>query len=102
MSDDSRIKRSGNADTQPYTLRLPKALHRNLRVFSLHKGQSLNDLIVETLERFWNEQPEARAYSKVFTAGETPKRAPASSQKAATDVAPRRRRVITEEPIDDD
>jgi hypothetical protein len=45
-------------------LRLPKELHTALRPLSIDRGASLNAIITEVLEAWWQKQPEHSAYSK--------------------------------------
>jgi len=43
-------------DHKVYTLRLPAALHIQLRHYCLDKGMSLNDLLVSVIEDFWSKE----------------------------------------------
>ncbi|MDB4930712.1 MAG: hypothetical protein JWM10_3196 [Myxococcaceae bacterium] len=41
---------------QPFLLRLPMELHRQLRHHALDAGSSLQDVLVEVIEGWWSEQ----------------------------------------------
>jgi len=49
-------------EKQGLMLRLPKNLHTGLRHLSIDRGVSLNALVTEVLEGWWERQPERRIY----------------------------------------
>ncbi|HKY38382.1 MAG TPA: toxin-antitoxin system HicB family antitoxin [Polyangiaceae bacterium] len=52
-------------ETQSFSIRLPKDLHRQLRLYAVHQGQSLNDLIIGVLQGWWDDHPERRAFVRL-------------------------------------
>jgi hypothetical protein len=36
-----------------------------LRLYAVHQGKSLNDLIIGVLQTWWNDHPERRAFTKL-------------------------------------
>lgn len=50
---------------QLFSVRMPKKLHRTLRLLCTAKGLALNDVAVEALEGWLKDQPEARQYTKL-------------------------------------
>jgi predicted HicB family RNase H-like nuclease len=53
------------AETQPFTLRFSKELHRQLRLYAVHNGKSLNDVLVEAVEQWWAQQPERAKFVRL-------------------------------------
>lgn len=45
-------------DHQTFPLRLPRELHRQLRHHAIDAGSSLNDILVDVIERWWNNMPK--------------------------------------------
>lgn len=52
-------------ETQAYVLRLPKELHRQLRLYAVHQGKSLNDVLVEALTHWWSDHPERAKFMRL-------------------------------------
>jgi predicted HicB family RNase H-like nuclease len=50
-------------ERQGLMLRLPKELHTALRHLSIDRGVSLNAVITEVLEQWWDKQPERGRYA---------------------------------------
>lgn len=50
-------------ERQGLMLRLPKELHTALRHLSIDRGVSLNAIITEVLEAWWEKQPERASYA---------------------------------------
>jgi hypothetical protein len=50
---------------QLFSVRMPKKLHRTLRLLCTAKGLALNDIAVEALDAWLKGQPEARQYGKL-------------------------------------
>ncbi len=59
---DPPRKRKGRppklGDHQLFSLRLPTDLHRALKTYAFVKGRSFNDVLVDVVRAWWNEQPE--------------------------------------------
>lgn len=53
-------------DRQLFSLRLPRPLWLQLGVLARVRGQKLNELIVEVLERHWQAVPERGAVEKLL------------------------------------
>jgi hypothetical protein len=50
---------------QLFSVRMPKKLHRTLRLLCTAKGLALNDVAVDALQAWLDAQPEARQYTKL-------------------------------------
>jgi hypothetical protein len=59
---DPPRKRKGRppklGDHQLFSLRLPTDLHRALKTYAFVKGRSFNDVLVDVIRAWWNEQAE--------------------------------------------
>lgn len=47
-------------DHQAYPLRMPVDLHKELRHYALDEGRSMNDVLVEVIKVWWDEQRPGR------------------------------------------
>jgi hypothetical protein len=53
-------------DVQPFPLRLPVDLHKQLKHYVVdHEGRSLNDIIVEAVQQWWSQVPERDRYARL-------------------------------------
>jgi hypothetical protein len=52
---------------QPYLVRLPTELHRQIKLYSVSKGLSLNDLLVKVIGDWWVQQPERAGIARLAT-----------------------------------
>lgn len=56
MPRNSRGRPEKLGDHQLFSLRLPVDLHRSLRHYALDEGRSLNDVLVDVIGGWWDEQ----------------------------------------------
>ena len=59
-------------DHQPYLVRLPTVLHRQIKLYAVSKGLSLNDLLVEVIGDWWGEQPERAGIARLAGGSKAP------------------------------
>jgi predicted HicB family RNase H-like nuclease len=52
-------------DHQPYLVRLPTELHRQIKLYAVSKGLSLNDVLVDIIRDWWAEQPERAGIARL-------------------------------------
>jgi hypothetical protein len=50
---------------QPFVLKMPRRLHRELRLFVIGREESLNDLLVRVVEDWWRARPERSIFSRL-------------------------------------
>jgi predicted HicB family RNase H-like nuclease len=53
---------------QPYLVRLPPELHRQIKLYSVSKGLSLNDLLIDIIRDWWSRQPERAGIARLASA----------------------------------
>lgn len=56
----TRGRKRKRASEQPYTLRLPSELHRELMVYKTLHRRPLNDMLLELIELWWTRQAARR------------------------------------------
>jgi hypothetical protein len=59
-------------EKQVFALRLPVELHRGLRHLGFDERKSINDLIVEVLEKWWAKHPRRAVYEGLQALVEKP------------------------------
>jgi len=55
---------------QPYLVRLPTELHRQIKLYAVSKGLSLNDLLVRVIADWWTRQPERAGIARLAAKAE--------------------------------
>jgi hypothetical protein len=57
-------------DSQLYSLRIPKELHRQLQTHAQKDGRSMNVILLQVIEDWWMSLPEGKKYRRGEPGGE--------------------------------
>jgi predicted HicB family RNase H-like nuclease len=56
------------ADYQSFTVRLPAELHHALRVVAADENKSLNELLTQVLQDWWQSKPDRKRFEEFLRA----------------------------------